>query len=545
MQERLLGAVSNLRDRWTNLEKNQKIRLIVIVAVLIAVLGLTLFLSIRTNMELLVDNRDFTTTADMHKAVTDAGIRARIVNNGRGLEVDNKRITDAQVILAQRNLMSDSSGNLFTYADALSNSGMGTTETIKKENIKKVKESDLSLALRSFSGIDDAQVILTLPESSTYFINPVEEARATAKITTNSKTLDRNEGKAIATFIRASVKGLEMENIEIIDQNYNLVYSGYQESLGGVSNQYDQEIAQKNEMETKVKTLVSPLYSDVKVMANLKFDWNKTTERTKELSPPVSESETGVPLTESVETQSITGANAGGEPGLGANDQTTPTYQAGSQTGQSARINSRETDYGYNERETVSEVASGILLPEDSSISIIGYNYIMNDETVMKKANQLGDMTWEEFKNSIDEFSPITITPDIVNAISAATGLPIERISIIGYNKQVFVDAVPTPMNIQQIMIFVILALLILMLAYGIISKTKPAEITEVEPELSVEDLLVSTKIEEEKEEEAEKLKEIDYAKESEAKRQIEKFVAERPEAVTQLLRNWLNNEWE
>ncbi len=92
---------------------------------------------------------------------------------------------------------------------------------------------------------------------------------------------------------------------------------------------------------------------------------------------------------------------------------------------------------------------------------------------------------------------------------------------------------------------FIILALLILLLAFGLIRRAQPDEVVEVEPELSVEDLLVSTQLEEEKLTEAERLREIELNSESEAKKQIEKFVTEKPEAVAQLLRNWLNDEWE
>jgi len=68
-------------------------------------------------------------------------------------------------------------------------------------------------------------------------------------------------------------------------------------------------------------------------------------------------------------------------------------------------------------------------------------------------------------------------------------------------------------------------------------------EVEEIEPELSVEDLLVSTKIEDEKE--AERIADIDTNVESEYKKQIEKFISEKPDAVAQLLRNWLSDDWE
>ena len=40
-------------------------------------------------------------------------------------------------------------------------------------------------------------------------------------------------------------------------------------------------------------------------------------------------------------------------------------------------------------------------------------------------------------------------------------------------------------------------------------------------------------------------LDDIEFSDKSETRKMIEKFVDENPEAVAQLLRNWLNDEWE
>ena len=61
-----------------------------------------------------------------------------------------------------------------------------------------------------------------------------------------------------------------------------------------------------------------------------------------------------------------------------------------------------------------------------------------------------------------------------------------------------------------------------------------------MEPELSVEALLESTK-----EAEQDELENIGFTEKSEIRVLIEKFVDENPEAAASLLRNWLNEEWE
>jgi flagellar M-ring protein FliF len=131
--------------------------------------------------------------------------------------------------------------------------------------------------------------------------------------------------------------------------------------------------------------------------------------------------------------------------------------------------------------------------------------------------------------------------PYYTAAVANGTGISVENVTIALMEVPVFYDYIKPPVAIQQIIMFAVLALLILMLAYGLIRRTKPEEAEEeIEPELSVEDLLVSTQLEEAKEE-AEKLEEIDYFKDSAVKQLIENFVDEKPEAVAQLLRNWLN----
>ena len=71
-----------------------------------------------------------------------------------------------------------------------------------------------------------------------------------------------------------------------------------------------------------------------------------------------------------------------------------------------------------------------------------------------------------------------------------------------------------------------------------VFKSTRPVEVLETEPELSVEALLASTK------ENQQSVEDIDLNDKSETRKAIEKFVDETPEAVALLLRNWLEDDW-
>ena len=545
MRERLRAVQNSILDKWNALDRNQKIRLSVIAAVFILALGITLYLNLRTRYEVLVDNRDLTVISSMQNALNDAGIRNRVVSNGRGLAVDQRRVVDAQVLIAQQGLLDDTGGGAgFTYLDALNFSGMGTTETIKRENMKKVKETELSNALRLFDGINKATVNLTIPDDNYFFVKPVDTARASAVLTV-SRPLTKMESLQVARFLCASVKGLTMDNIEISDQNYNVVYSGLQETTGNASSQYDQELLRKNDIEMKIKVSLSPLFDAVTVINdNMQFNWDKLTQTSDTLEPPVSGSDTGVIVKEDTGKQTSASTGAGAAPGVGANDQTSNTYQTQNGGNSSSSNKTSSTEYGYNRTQKILESATGVLDTANSTIAVMVYRNKIYNQSQMT-SSQLNGQTWEDFKSGTME-TALTINFDpIKDIISKGTGLTTANISVYGYEVPVFVDATVKSMNIQQIVMFVILGLLLLLLAVGVIRGMPKEEVTEIEPELSVEDLLETTRMEDAKEAEKVKLQEIELDKEPEAKKLIDKFVNERPEAVAQLLRNWLNDNWE
>ena len=83
------------------------------------------------------------------------------------------------------------------------------------------------------------------------------------------------------------------------------------------------------------------------------------------------------------------------------------------------------------------------------------------------------------------------------------------------------------------------MVLILLLLGCVVFRSTRKEKVAEIEPELSVESLLESTK------ESQEEMQDIGYNEKSETRILIEKFVEDNPEAAASLLRNWLNEEWE
>ncbi len=146
-------------------------------------------------------------------------------------------------------------------------------------------------------------------------------------------------------------------------------------------------------------------------------------------------------------------------------------------------------------------------------------------------------MTYERY--TLEHREPIlTETPDaLVKIVSYATGIDEDRVTLITYDVYQFVDDQARNIDVTLVVQIALAVLLLLILLVVIFRGMRPVEITEVEPELSIEQLLATTK-------ENQSLEDVEFSEESETRKMIEKFFDENPEAVAALLRNWLNEDW-
>ena len=123
--------------------------------------------------------------------------------------------------------------------------------------------------------------------------------------------------------------------------------------------------------------------------------------------------------------------------------------------------------------------------------------------------------------------------------VSNATGIKTNKITIIAYEVPLFYPKERSGIAVSNILQIILAVLIAALLIFVVAKGMRPAEVTELEPELSVEALLATTK-------ENQTLEDIELNEKTATRQRIEKFVEENPEAVAQLLRNWLNDDdWE
>ena len=159
------------------------------------------------------------------------------------------------------------------------------------------------------------------------------------------------------------------------------------------------------------------------------------------------------------------------------------------------------------------------------------------DEATLEKQGTLKNQTFDEFMAQNDQKKQVQVDEEFYNLVAKATGISRDNISILAYEIPFFQAKEDSTLPYTTILAIVMIVLILGLLGFIVFKSTRSVVVEEVEPEVSVEDLLASTRNDE--------LDEIEYEDKSDVRKAIEKFVDENPAAVAQLLRNWLNDDWE
>lgn len=534
MQERLNQIWTRVKEFWGKYSTKQKtIVLSVIGTVVLAIVILSFILS-RTSYVSLMKCQDQKSASEVMDLLESEGIACELSNDFVTVMVDEADLKNAIIVVGK----SDVTSTEITYEDALNND-MSTTESEKKLKSTLALQSDVRQKLMLMDGIKDATVFINQPEDDYTILTEANKATVSVMLTfEKNQTLTGESASAIASFL-ANVVGSTTDNITIIDNVGNLLFGGESSDFlgGNVSSvlEYKQKLSNVLVNNVKQVLLKHGTYKDVEVgAANIKFDMDKVTELYTEYTPAEGQ-EQG--LYSSSYTYKSTGTSgASGTPGTDSNDDDT-SYEVGTESGSNTTQESQQYTYTPNQKVTNTEYEVGAVVPDDSSMAIVlTSNKVYNQEDV-ERQGLLEGTTWEDFVLANDVKVQQEVAEDVYSLVENATGINSKNITITAWEQPIFQELDEAEKNYDMIIMIVLIVLIVALLVFVVFRVTKPVEVTELEPELSVEELLSTTK-------ENQNLEDIEYGEKSETRMLIEKFVDENPEAVAQLLRNWLNEDW-
>jgi flagellar M-ring protein FliF len=470
--------------------------------------------------------------SEVTEVLESEGINYQLSNGSKTISVNKENYSAALLLLGKNDIPATS----MSLEDAF-NSSFSTTESEKSKRWLLYQEDQIRTMLIAINGIKEAVVNISSETTDTTILEEEQDVSASVLLTV-TKDFSEETPETIANLIAMKLGNETTDNIRIADQYGNLLYSGNTDLNSGTSIGSVLEYKDKltNNIANQVVSLLikSEDYDDAEVVPNLSFDMNKVSEMYTQYTP-AEDQEQGVLDNRYTYTSEGSTASSTGIPGTDSNDETSYLTEDG--TGTANTVEVEKEYYKPNEKVTTTEYEVGALNKENSSLGIVLTSYKTYREADLEEQGLLDDMTFEEYALENSAQIKQEVDPDMYTIVSSATGIPADKITIIAWQQPVFQpsadEGLNWPLYLQIILVVLIIALLIFVVFKG----TAPVEVTELEPELSVEQLLATTK-------ENQSLENIEFDEKSETRKLIEKFVEENPEAVAQLLRNWLSDDW-
>lgn len=540
MGEKIKEIPQQIVEFWQKFSSKQKTLIISIVLAVIVTGIIFVVLFTRTTYEQVVVYKTTADTAQAKTVLEENQIAYQIEDDGLTVSVDSKKVSDALVALGSQEVGRNSNAD-YSYTDALDND-LSTTNTERQEKLKLALQSRLANAMvETNEGIDAATVQVTFADNSTAILEQEKENTCAVMLTTND-SFKMSGAKGLATFLATTIGDMNTDNIKIIDQDGNILFAGSNNEDGIASTATAEEYRSNltNDIRTQVQALLlkSSNFNDVEVAPNMSIDFNQSTITDEDFYTHEGE-ETG-PKAYEYNYHNENNSDSGNIPGTDANDGEVTDYDITNGSNSSGNTDISKIEYNTSKRTTVTKAGVATINYDDSSISIILNRYRSYYEAEMKDELDQNEQTFSEFKQANGMSTNIDVDPALITSVAMATGISEDNISIIAYEVPLFYEADKMTFSefARSYLQYILALVIVLLLVFVVFKGMKPIEVEEMEPELSVEALLATTK-------DNQSLQDIEFSDKSAARELIEKFVDENPEAVAQLLRNWLNEDWE
>ena len=517
---------------WNQFQPKQK-TLIVCVGVAIVV-AITILVAVLTKKqyESLVVCESTKEASQIQELLEGDGLDYKVSSDGLTFTILKEQVSDANLLLGANNIPTSA----YTLDDVLDGS-FSTTEADKQKRYRLYLESQMEDDLESYAAVSTATVQLTIPEDNGTLIAQNLETYASVLLEiVDGETFTEENAANMARFVATALGNDTTDNVTITDVKGQILFP-VEDTYASIE-KADTMMLLKQEAESLIKNEVRKVllgtneFTQIEVATNVSMDFSQT-EITEHNYTPAEGQEQGV-LSHDELYESNATDTTGGVPGTDSNSET--DYMIDESTSTNTRQYEHKRDYLPNEKITTTKMPTGKIVYDNCSVSVAAVRYKILREQDAQIQGLLDGITWEEYKLANDVRTKLEVDEDLVSVVATATGIPSKNVTFVAYEEMQFIDAIEEEVSYKDIVQIVLILIILGLLGFVVFMSLRTKREVEEEEEISVEDLLQSTQQEE--------LENIELEQKSEARKLIESFVEENPEAVATLLRNWLDEDW-
>lgn len=335
MKETMTKFLNKIKGFWSSQTKRQKNIYIGSALFLAAVIGVTSFFVTKTTLVPLYSNLSPTETGTIKQSLDAKGVQSEIADGGATIKVPDNVVDTLKVQLAAEGL--PKSGSI-DYSFFSQNAGLGTTDN--EFNVIKLDamQTELSNLIKGIDGVQDAKVMINLPEQGVFVSDKDSNASASIVLTTKPGYQFRDDQiTGLYNLVSKSVPNLPTDNIVIMNQYFEYYDLNKQNnSVTGSAFTTQNEIKKQIErdIQRQVQMMLGTMMGQDKAVVSVSADIDFTQEKREEnlVSPVDKANMKGIAISAQKITETYTGKGniAGGTPTSGSTTDSGPGYLAGS-----------------------------------------------------------------------------------------------------------------------------------------------------------------------------------------------------------------------
>ncbi len=527
MANALTKIPAKIAEAFKKMNKGQKVRLFVLIAILIAIL---IVVSVVLNQKnyVVVFSGSAAEAGEVMTALDEMGADYKPQGTGTILVEESAASSVKMELAAQGYPSSGYNNEIFQNA-----SGLGVTDMEKRKYWQMQLQEYIKQNILQMDKVENAMVLLDLGEDSSYVLSD-DETKPTASVTLtlkNNQKLTNSEAKAVAETVTGAVSGMSAEDVRIVDSQMNVYSSNGDDVMSGVDTQMGLQDAYQSQMQAQVINLLSAVVGEqnVKATVNVKLNFDSKTTESVEFSPPAGSTE-GLEENVNELVEEIKNNANGNVAGIDANGTASQYLDALKEDADNSAYYqaSREANYALNK--TTQQIVEAKGKFEELSISVI-----INSDAV--------DDFSEEFKQLVS--TAIGVDQEHITVMSLPFA-PVDDTAVQDAlsEQQSMLDSMQSAETTRLMIIFVtVLIVMIFLFMIFRMFKKKPEPVPveggfeyiadeeiipgqERVPQASFDDIRLE-----------------DFEKTDNKLSILEDYIGMNPESVANLLRNWLNED--
>ncbi|MDN5325483.1 MAG: flagellar M-ring protein FliF [Moorella sp. (in: firmicutes)] len=365
-----------IKSFWQHLTPGRRSALVAVTLAALLAAGFLVQWLVRPQYAPLFTNMQQQDAAAVTAKLKEMKVPYRLTGDGTTIEVPKDQIYQLRLDLASAGVLNNGQG--FELFDQ---NKLGMTDFERNLDYQRALQEELRRTIITLNEVEDARVHLVIPQPSVFL---QEQQPPSAAVVLKLKPLARlkpEQVKGIMELIAASVPGLKLENIRVIDMYGNVLSDGVADSASAplgqkqqiqmeIKRQYEKDLEQR--LQSVLTQILGPGKAVAMVTADLNFDQQEINQTTW--------GKQGALRSEEIKTEQ--GTSTGGAGGLaGTAGNNGPGYPAVNPANGNYNTSDTVHNYELDKTDTHTIVAPGQVRRLSTAVAVNGpVNAALNNQ---------------------------------------------------------------------------------------------------------------------------------------------------------------------